>query len=294
MRQHFDGMTKRIEQTVARILLSLRRFYLGAILLDALDAFNRNQMTLLAAALSYYALLALFPLLLTLVGLASFFISEQTALDAVMRIAGQYLPGVEAQIKAILSQVVAARGAATLIGFVALLWSASGVFDVLQLALDRAWRVSTPRAFWLRRLFSIAVIGVLGLFFVTSVLVSAATLDFLYASLGDTANIPALQREAVNWIGIAASFGAFLLLYKIFPHARVTWRAALFGASVAALLWQLAEFGYGVYLSYFARFNLVYGSLGAVIGLMLWGYVSAAIILFCAELTARVGRAQNI
>lgn len=138
MRQHFDGMTKRLEQTVARILLSLRRFYLGAILLDALDAFNRNQMTLLAAALSYYALLALFPLLLTLVGLASFFISEQTALDAVMRIAGQYLPGVEAQIKAILSQVVAARGAATLIGFVALLWSASGVFDVLQLALDRA------------------------------------------------------------------------------------------------------------------------------------------------------------
>ncbi len=77
-------MTKRIEQTVARILLSLRRFYLGAILLDALDAFNRNQMTLLAAALSYYALLALFPLLLTLVGLASFFISEQTALDAVL------------------------------------------------------------------------------------------------------------------------------------------------------------------------------------------------------------------
>ncbi len=291
MRQRFENLSRRIEQTVARILLSLRRFYLGAILLDALDAFNRNQMTLLAAALSYYALLALFPLLLTLIGLASFFISEQTALDTVMRIAGPYLPGVKSQIKEILNQVIAARGAATLVGFVALLWSASGVFDVLQQALNRAWRVTVPRAFWLQRLFSIAVIGGLGLFFVASVLASAATLDFLYATLGDVANVPALHRNVANWTGLAASFVAFLLLYKIFPRAHVTWRAALFGALSAALLWQAAKFGYGVYLSYFARFNLVYGSLGAVIGLMLWGYLSAAIILFCAELTARMGRA---
>lgn len=292
MRRRSESMTKRIEQTVARILISLRRFYLVAVLLDAFDAFNRNQMSLLAASLSYYALLALFPLLLVLVGLASFFISEQTALDTVIRIAGEYLPGVQNQIKGILDQVIALRGTATVIGLLALLWSASGVFDVLQQALNRAWRVPVPRAFWLQRLFSIGVIAVLGLFFVASVLVSAVTVDFLYGILGDAANAQELHRNLANLVGIAASFIAFALLYKIFPHARVTWRAALLGAVVAALLWQLAKFGYGVYLSYFARLNLVYGSLGAVIGLMLWGYLSAAIILFCAELAARFGRAE--
>lgn len=292
MRQRFERVSKRIEQTVARIVLSLRRFYLVAVVLDALDSFNRNQMSLLAASLSYYALLALFPLLLVLVGAASFFIDRNVALSMVMRIAGQYLPGVESQVQAILMQVVDLRGTATLIGLVTLLWSASGVFDVLQQALNRAWRVPVPRAFWLQRLFSIAVIAVLGLFFLASVLVSAATVDFLYALVGDADNARQLRGDIANMLGIAVSFVAFLLLYKIFPHARVTWRAALWGAVAAAGLWQIAKVGYAVYLGYFSRLNFVYGSLAAVIGLMLWGYVSAAILLWGAELAARVGRAE--
>jgi membrane protein len=292
MRQRFEGASNRIAQTVARIMVSLRRFYLVAVVLDAMDAFNRNQMSLLAASLSYYALLALFPLLLVLVGGASFFIAEDVALEAVMRFAGQYLPGVENQVRAILHQVVDLRGTATVIGLLTLLWSASGVFDVLQQALNRAWRASVPRAFWLQRLFSIAVIAILGAFFLVSILVSSATMDFLSGLFGDAFDARAWQRDAANWLGFALSVVVIFLLYKFFPHARVTWRAALGGALAAAVLWQIAKFGYVVYLGYFSRLNFVYGSLGAVIGLMLWGYLSAAIILWGAELAARFGRAE--
>ncbi|OQY81520.1 MAG: hypothetical protein B6D41_19545 [Chloroflexi bacterium UTCFX4] len=291
MRQCFERRAAQFDAIAARGVAWLRRYYFCRVLLDALDGFNQNQMSLLAAALSYYTLLALFPLLLMLVGAASFFIDPNHALQMVARYAGQYLPGVESQVRVILKQVVELRGTATLIGFVTLLWSASGVFDVLQHALNRAWRAPVPRAFWLQRLFSLAVILFLGMFFLFSVLLSSATFDLLRNLFGALFDIAQWQREIVNVAGALTSAAAIVLVYKIFPHAQVTWRAALIGGVAAALAWHIAKFGYALYLGYFSRLNFVYGSLAALIGLMLWGYLSAAIILFGAELTARLGRA---
>jgi membrane protein len=94
----------------------------------------------------------------------------------------------------------------------------------------------------------------------------------------------------VTWggglLGGALAFIAFTILYKSFPHAQVKWRDALLAALLAALAWHTAKYLYELYLVHFARFNLVYGSVGAVIGLLLWGYISASIVLFCAELAA--------
>ena len=81
--------------TVARWDKSLRRFSVFALALDTFDAFNRNNLTMLAASLSYYALLTLFPLLLLLISVAPFFISEGDALDTVFKVAHEYLPGAE-------------------------------------------------------------------------------------------------------------------------------------------------------------------------------------------------------
>lgn len=281
------------EGTVARWNASLRRFSVFDVVLDAADAFATHQMSLLAAALTYYALLALFPLLLLLVSTASFFVSEQLALDTVMRWARNYLPGIEQQVMPILREVVTMRGPATLIGFLALLWSASGVFDVVQQALDRAWQVAERRSFWLQRAYSIGVIALLGGMLLLSMVVSSASVDFFYWLLGDANAGEAVTRTMANWIAFALSWAAFFLLYKFFPHTRVSWRAALLASIAAALSWQVAKYGYGVYLTWFARYNLVYGSLGAIIGLLFWGYISAMILLFGAELSARIGRAQK-
>ncbi len=293
-------MFKRIEllqlwfdETVARINRSLRRFPVFAVLLDTVDLFAQDQMSLLAASLTYYALLALFPLLLVLVASASFFVSQELAMAMVSRLTRTYLPGVEQYVLQILREVVDMRGTATVFGFVTLLWSASGVFDVVQQALDRAWHVQERRSFWLQRLFSIGVIGVLSVVLLSSILISSATLEFFASVLGDALTGQAVLREAANWIAVLMSFVVFFAFYKFFPHARVPWRAALIGAGVAAVSWQIAKFGYSVYLGYFARYNFVYGSLGAIIGLMFWGYISAMILLFCAELSARLGRPRE-
>lgn len=293
MRRQLELLQLRVDETVARWEKSLRRFSLLALLLDAGQAFSTDGMSFLSASLSYYALLALFPLLLLLIALASYFISETDALAAVLRVARDYLPGVETELQRVLRQVVDARGSATMIGLLTLLWSASGVFDVLQHALNRAWRVPEPRAFWLQRLVSIGVIAVLGLFFLASVIVSSFSETLVLALFGETVG----AHQAIRWlgsiVGLAFAFIAFAILYKTFPNARVSWSVAWRGALVAAVLWQVAKFLYEFYLVYLARFNLVYGSVGAIIGLLLWGYISATIVLFCAELSAAMSRREQ-
>ncbi len=293
MRPWLERWQMQLEKTVARWNASLRRFSIAALVLDAVDAFTRDNMGFFAASLSYYTLLSLFPLLLLLISVATFFINPETAFDTVLRAARAYLPGAEKELREILRQVVDSRGSATLFGLVALVWSASSVFDVLQYALDRAWRVAETRAFWLQRLFSMVVVFVLGILFFISALTVLLSQEFVYTMLG----VSDFARQATRWLGtltgfVFAFFG-FAILYKTFPHVQVSWNVALRGALVAALLWQGAKFLYGLYVESFARLNLVYGSVGAIIGLLLWGYLSATIVLFGAELAAAMGRKRE-
>jgi YihY family inner membrane protein len=293
MFKRIEALQIRLEETVARWNRSLRRFSVLDVLFNTLDAFAQDQMALLAASLSYYALLALFPLLLVLISLASFFVSETAALEMLMRYVEGFFPGVQQEVQRILHQVIQLRGSATVFGILALLWSASGVFDVLQQALNRAWRAPVARAFWLQRVYSVAVVGILGTLFLISIAASAFSTDLVRSVLAAGPRAQTLWRDVSNLLSLGFSFIAYAFLYKLFPHVRVSWRAALLAAGAAALLWQMAKFAYVVYLDYFARFNLVYGSLGAIIGLLFWGYISAVILLFGAELSACLGRART-
>ncbi len=287
MNRGFNALSARVQATVARWNLSLRRFSVFRVLLDAVDAFNRDNMSFLAASLSYYGLLALFPLLLLFIALASPFLAEANVIRTVLDFSRQALPGAASELERVLHQVVEARGPATLIGIIALFWSASGVFDVLQAALDRAWRVPHSRAFWQQRLISLVVITAMGILFVLSIAVSAITNDVVRAALTITRDSIELGGGVLSLLFSAAAFAG---LYKLLPHAQVKWRTVLPGAIVAAILWEIAKGIYGLYLIHFARFNLVYGSVGAVIGLLLWGYISATILLFGAEVSAAVNR----
>lgn len=293
MSKNVEQWSVRIEQTVARWDTSLRRFSVAAVLFDTFGAFDRDNMSMLAGALAFFALLSLFPLLLLLIALAPLFVSEADAIRAVMQIAGDYLPGSAGEVQRVLRQVVEAQGPASVIGVLTLLWSASGVFDVLQSALDRAWRVPRPRALWLQRLFSISVIGALGGIILVSLVISSNMVAWVYDFLGDTEEVRAGLKVLGTALAFVLAYVVFVLLYKTFPHARVGWREALWGSVLATLLGNAAKVAFDFYLVNFARFNLVYGSIGAVIGLLIWGYVSAMVVLLGAELAATLARRKN-
>ena len=160
-----------------------------------------------------------------------------------------------------MQQVIDERGSATLIGIVTLIWSASGVFDVLQVSFDRTWHVSRPPAFWLQRLFSIAVIRRPGL-----VLFGERHCLILFPDArpwNAWSHKCGKRTGDMGWecVGGNLAFIAFLMLYKTFPHADVKWKHAFLGGLVAAVLWQTAKY-LQLYLVHFPRFNLVYGSGG--------------------------------
>lgn len=287
----FDQLQLRVQDVLASTLKWLRRFFLIDILFQTIEAFSTHRMPELAAALAYYGVLALFPLLLVLIALSSTFVAGNQAVQQAIHFVGQYLPGAELELQGILAQVLVARGPATLIGVVTLVWSASGLFDVLQNGMSRAWNTPAPRSLIKQRLYSIAAVGGLGLLFLVSVVVSTVTNDAVQRALGQS---EASVELTGNVLGFVASFLAFVVLYRVFPNAYVPWLVVLTSALTAALLWEFAKHIYEIYLLYFARFNLVYGSVGALIGLLLWMYISGMILLFGGELAAVLGRKRRM
>ncbi len=273
----------RITQVGSVVSLRVRRIPTGALFLDAWHAYSVDEMGTLAAALAYYFLLALFPLMLLLIAAASPFLESELVVGAVARFVSSYLPTVGPEIRQLLHQVLLARGPVTLIAAVGLFWSTSGVFDVVQRGMNRAWHVIQPRPLWKQRLISLGTVLGLAILFGSSFAFEALIRSGLRLRL-------AVGSISVEIVGVGLSsvltFLLFAIVYKVFPYARVHWRQVWGSALIAAIFWEVAKYVFVWYLANFARLNLVYGSVGAVIALLTWGYITAAILLFGAEFAA--------
>ena len=273
----------RFLQAGASLSRQARRIPGLALVLDAWAAYRRDEMGILAAALAYYLLLTLFPLLLLLIALASPFLSGQAIIRDTVRFVSAYLPTVDRELTFILRDVVNARGPVTVIAILGLLWSASGFFDLLQRGLNRAWSVKQLRPLWRTRLVSIAAVIVVGALFALSFVTSALT----RAGVQYRVDFGNSRVEVVSTIlTTLLSFCLFAVIYKVFPFVRIEWRQIWPSALLAAVLWEAGKYIFVWYLLNFARLNLVYGSVGAVIALMVWGYITATILLLGAELSA--------
>jgi membrane protein len=270
-----------------------------AIVRQAFKNFGEAQASGAAASVAYYALFSLFPLLLALAAAGSFFLEDEQAYQETIALISNAIPVSQDLIVQNIRQVLASRGAVGLIGLVGLLWSATGVFMNLARNINRAWSHATERGFLKGRLVALAMVGVLALLLILSVL-STALLNLLprlripllgNLNVYDTALWP-IVSGLVPWL-----FGwlLFLALYRWVPNTSVPWSAALWGAGVASLLWEVAKKGFAWYLEAgLARYSLVYGSLGTVVALMFWLYLSAWITFFGAHLSAAVAQRSQV
>jgi membrane protein len=259
---------------------------------SAARAFGDDRCSIISAALSYYTLLAIFPLLLFLVALASFFIQSDNATRAVLGFFNEFLPQSSAVIRNNLPEVSRARGEVTLVALAGLAWTASGVFNTVQLSLNRIFRARHERPMWRERLVSMSMVLAVGVLFgisfaITTIMRVAFHIRFVRSDL---------PLEIGSTLA-AILLGAFVfgVLYRYVPYdSNLRWRNIFPSAILAALLWEAAKFGFVYYLTNINELNLVYGSVGAIIALMLWGYVTWTIVLFCAELAAvRMGVHQR-
>ncbi len=243
-----------------------------------------------AAALSYYFLFALFPALLFLTALLGL-LPVPGMMERLMGYLSRVLPGdTAALVRKTLAQTL--HGASTSLlslGVIGAVWAASaGMVSVIQ-ALNVAHRVIDPRAWWTQRLVAVALTIGLTVFTLTGLTLVVFGERIGEAIAGDVGLGPwfTLAWNLLQWpVVIACLLVGVLLVYHAAPAARypLSWLAP--GSACAVASWLLVSYGLRVYVSHFGSYDATYGSIGGVILLMLWFYLSSLTLLVGAEINA--------
>jgi membrane protein len=253
---------------------------------------GEDRIMLVAAGVTFYLLLALFPALAAFVSLYGFVADPKTIADHVANL-GWVLPSggldmIRTQLQALANASGKALSFGFVVGFLVALWSANSGMKALFEAMNVAYEEEEKRGFIRLNLLSLAftlAAMAIGILMVVMVGVVPAVLSFL--SLGDLTEI--LVR-ILRWPLLLVAAGvAISIIYRYGPsRERAQWRWINWGAALAALVWLVVSILFSWYLENFADYNATYGSLGAVIGFMMWTWISVLVLLVGAELDSEV------
>jgi membrane protein len=246
----------------------------------------------LGAALAFYTLFSLAPVLIVAVSIAGFVFGKKPAQgEIVLQFQGLMGSQGATAIEAILQSTnrPALGVVATTLGLLAILVGASGAFNELQDALNTIWKVdSRTKSFWTvisrQRLFSLGLVVATGFLLLTSLLVTAA-LSAGERLISNLLPISVILLESINFV---FSFGVitilFALILKFIPDTSIAWSDVLMGATVTSILFAVGKVIIGLYLGHSALIS-AYGAAASLVIFLIWIYYSAQILLFGAELT---------
>ncbi len=271
------------------------------VLKQTIGEFSRDQCTDLAAALTYYAVLSLFPALLVVVSLLGVIGQGQRTSDTLLDLIGDISPGAAAEtLRQPIQQLVEApsAGFALVVGLLAAVWSASGYVGAFGRAMNRIYEVDEGRPAVKLRLqqlmltfASLIVVALVVLMLAVSGPVAEAVGGLLGA--GDTAvSVWNIARWPVLLLLVILGVA---LLYHASPNVeqpRFRWLSV--GAAIAIVVWVLASLGFGVYVANFGSYNKTFGALAGVIVFLLWLWITNLALLFGAELDAELERGRQL
>ena len=249
------------------------------------DVFGR------AAQLSYYFLLALFPLLLFLVSLLGYFAQAGSDLrNGLLNYLAAVMPGAAVTlVHTTLEEISNSAGGGKLsFGLLAALWAASNGMGAISDTLNTAYNVKETRPWWKVRLLSVLLTVSLSILIVTAlvIILYGGTIGEAVAGRFGFGHVFTTLWKIVQWpIALIFVLATFNLIYNFAPNIRRNQRRFFtLGALVGVALWLLVSFGFRIYLHYFNSYSVTYGSLGALIILMLWFYFTGVAILIGGEI----------
>lgn len=243
----------------------------------------------MAAGIAYWMLFSVFPLCLAAVSLLGW--ANPTSFqqeEMVARIIEQ-IPVSADYVLNLVERVAEARGALSLVAVLGLLFSGSAVFAAIRKGINHAWHVTRPHPFFIGR-----GIDLLMLVFVGLLAIIAATNLIGLVSRG--ASSIWFVGEPVVSLGfdlglLVASFAILAVLYRYVPNTEVEWRDVWLGALIGSLMAYGVRLAFSGFLINVNEFNLVYGSLGALMALLVWSYLSAMALVLGAEVSYIYSRA---
>jgi membrane protein len=263
------------------------------IVVDMVDGFTKARGAEAAASITYYVLFSIFPLLLSVIALGSYFLEDDQVMHQIVQFVQASIPVAADMILQNIEEVLEARGTFGFIGVGSLIWSASAAFTSLFRNINRAWMRASPLNALLARLVGVVVIFALVLL-IAVIRVASAT-----ANLLPTFDVELLDDfyESFLWlllsglVPLVLTFLIFMSLYRWIPNTKVRWSEAFWGALVASVGWELTTNLFTYFLSQgILQYKVVYGSLGTMIALLFWIYLNSTIILLGAHLSAAIAR----
>ncbi len=262
---------------------------------DMIVHFIHDDVTSLSAQLAYYMLLSIFPFFIFLVTLLGFLpISTEGVLDVLEVL----MPGsVTDLLISTLEQLLnTKRSGLLVISLIGTLWAASSALNAVIYALNKAYDVPQERSWLFSRFLSIVfTVGMVLAILITLIFpVFGTLLEKIFIQLFGVSDtflfIWSILRWAISFIYLVF---LFTLLYYFAPNRKVALKHILVGANVAAIGWIVVSFGFSYYITNFKNYSLTYGSLGGVIILMVWFYLSGMIVIVGGQLNAQLERTKT-
>jgi membrane protein len=276
-----------------------RTGWLGRVFTDLAQRLRQYDLMMMAAAIAFYWLLGIIPLLLlgsSIVGYALG--SSDRGVDEVMTMARRLIPRATAHdVEDFLRSLIQSRHVTGVLGIGFLLWVGMGVFEAITSSLTTLTGAREARSYFRRKLVALVMLGTAGLLFVLAlvagwILAAWSEIEVLIGArivLPPFLTAPSFTRYATSIL-----MGCLLtIVYRLAPVRPISWPWTIVGASVASVLWYQARVLFNWYLTHYARYNLFYGILGGFIGLVLWVFYTAIILLIgglLADVLDRAGR----
>ena len=255
--------------------------------------FAKDDGSYLAAGMSYYIFFSVFPFLLGLLAFLGIFFGSDKATEQVKDVLERQLPGIADSpiIYDNLQSIDFNKGLVGAIAVIGLLWTGSAVFGSLTRMMNKIWNIQDKRTFYNRKGTDMFFTILIGLVLSTNIFINT-----IYSQLGQYFGLVGAGSEEVNsieniWNFVTVhilppllSIGVFTFIYNVIPQRKVIFRRTLPPAIIGALIFEFTKSLFVFYIHTYGNFDMVYGSISAVIILLLFAYVSSIIVVFFAEI----------
>ena len=261
------------------------------VLYESLDGFIKDKMTLHAGNFAYSAFLGLFPLMLFIFSIVGFFFQyDPDIMRSVVDAIKNALPDMQGTVQASGESIQRLRGTLGVIGIIGLLWSMSRITYSFQLGFEAAWGMK-QRGYITKKIYSVALMLLLMV-----VALAGLGITFVSTHLFSWVNehtgpvLSSMMVVASHIVSPLATMFIFALLYRTIPRNKPGWREILWAALPMALLLDLFEYLLGIYFTKISSTQALYGSMGVVVGIVLWLYFVGIFIFFGAEIVQTLQR----
>jgi membrane protein len=264
--------------------------------------FSEDHMTDWAASLTYYGLLSLFPAMIALVSLVGLFADPKSATSTITEIVGKLSPGTDTSAFAGPIQSVtshkSASGLLFIVGLATALWSASGYIGAFMRASNVIWETPEGRGFFKLRPLQLLVTLIMIVLFaavVLALILTGPVVDAVAGPLGLGSTAVTIWNIAKWPVLLAVVVVMFAVLYHFAPNVKMpSFKWVTAGAVVAIVLWIVASAAFGFYVANFGSYDKTYGTLGGVVALLVWFWITNCVLLLGMELNAERERSDEL